>query len=68
MQQTDRGTESKCGTTKGKAITLLSWIKQMHIYRDISELGHIAVSELQVSTYTTYDIREKHCKIDGIMG
>ena len=40
----------------------------MHIYRDISELGHITVSELQVSTYTTYDIREKHCKIDGIMG
>ena len=24
MQQTDKGTESKCGTTKGKAITLLS--------------------------------------------
>ena len=40
----------------------------MHIYRDISELGCIAVSELQVSTYTTYDIREKHCKIDGING
>ena len=34
----------------------------MHIYRDISELGHITVSELQVSTYTTYDIREKHSK------
>ena len=55
MQEADKGTESKCGTTKGKAITLLSQIKQMHIYRDISELGHIAVSELQVSTYTTYD-------------
>ena len=40
----------------------------MDIYRDISELGHIAVLELQVSTYTTYDIREKQCKIDGIMG
>ena len=24
MQETDKGTESKCGTTKGKAITLLS--------------------------------------------
>ena len=68
MQQTDKGTESECGTTKGKAITLLSQIKQMHIYRDISELGRIEVSELQVSTYTTYDIREKDCKIDGIIG
>ena len=68
MQETDKGTESKCGTTKGKAITLLSQIKQMHIHRDISELGHIAVSELQISTYATYDKREKHCKIDGIMG
>ena len=40
----------------------------MHIYRDISELGHIAVSELEVSAYSTYDKREKHCIIDGIMG
>ena len=39
----------------------------MHIYRDISELGHIQAPDLEVSTCTIYDYREKHCKIDGLI-
>ena len=40
----------------------------MHIYRHISELGCIQAPDLQVSTCTTYDYRENHCKIDGLIG
>ena len=40
----------------------------MHIYRHISELGHIQAPDLQVSTCTTYDYMENHCKIDRLIG
>ena len=40
----------------------------MHIYRAISELGCIQAPDLEVSTGIIYDYREKHCKIDGLVG
>ena len=40
----------------------------MHIYRCISELGQIQAQDIQVSTCTTYDYREIHWEIDGLIG
>ena len=64
MQQIDKGDKvhmwHHVNFDKGKIITLLAKIEQMHIYRCISELGRIQAQDIHVNTCTTYDHRDIH--------
>ena len=64
--QRNLATKIRAKRESGLTAVRLKW--DPPVYRHISELGHIQAPDLQVSTCTTYDYRENHCKIDRLIG